>query len=84
MCIRDSFTVVKVGKYKSYTETYTEDKMSDANREQVSRYIGGLWLQMLGDVSTSRNISKDSLNRYACLLYTSTGSANWQASSLTT
>ncbi len=33
------FTVVKVGKYKSYTETYTEDKMSDANREQVSRYI---------------------------------------------
>lgn len=59
------FTVVKVGKYKSYTETYTEDKMSDANREQVSRYIGGLWQQMLGDVSKSRNISKDSLNRYA-------------------
>lgn len=59
------FTVVKVGKYKSYTETYTEDKMSDANREQVSRYISGLWQQMLGDVSKSRNISKDSLNRYA-------------------
>ena len=59
------FTVVKVGKYKSYTETYTEDKMSDANREQISRYIGGLWQQMLGDVSKSRNISKDSLNRYA-------------------
>ena len=59
------FTVVKVGKYKSYTETYTEDKMSDANREQVSRYIGGLWKQMLADVSKSRNISKDSLNRYA-------------------
>ncbi|WOG32930.1 signal peptide peptidase SppA [Segatella copri] len=59
------FTVVKVGKYKSYTETYTEDKMSDANREQVSRYISGLWLQMLGDVSKNRNISKDSLNRYA-------------------
>lgn len=59
------FTVVKVGKYKSYTETYTEDKMSDANREQVSRYIGGLWQQMLGDVSKSRNISKDSLNHYA-------------------
>ncbi|MBU9906911.1 signal peptide peptidase SppA [Prevotella copri] len=59
------FTVVKVGKYKSYTEMYTEDKMSDANREQVSRYIGGLWQQMLADVSKSRNISKDSLNRYA-------------------
>ena len=59
------FTIVKVGKYKSYTETYTEDKMSDANREQVSRYIGGLWQQMLADVSKSRNISKDSLNHYA-------------------
>ena len=59
------FTVVKVGKYKSYTETYTEDKMSDANREQVSRYIGGLWQQMLADVSKSRNISKDSLNHFA-------------------
>lgn len=59
------FTVVKVGKYKSYTETYTEDKMSDANREQVSRYIGGLWQQILADVSKSRNISKDSLNHYA-------------------
>ena len=59
------FTVVKVGKYKSFTETYTEDKMSDANREQVSRYINGLWQQMLTDVSNSRKISKDSLNHYA-------------------
>ena len=59
------FTVVKVGKYKSYTEMYTEDKMSDANREQVSRYISGLWQQVLTDVSKSRNISKDSLNHYA-------------------
>ncbi|WP_233904712.1 signal peptide peptidase SppA [Segatella copri] len=59
------FTIVKVGKYKSFTEMYTEDKMSDANREQVTRYIGGLWNQILADVSKSRNISKDSLNRYA-------------------
>ena len=59
------FTIVKVGKYKSFTEMYTEDKMSDANREQVTRYIGGLWNQILSDVSKSRNISKDSLNRYA-------------------
>ena len=37
------YTVVKVGKFKSFTEQYTEDKMSDANREQVSQYIHGLW-----------------------------------------
>ncbi len=59
------FTVVKVGKYKSFTEMYTEDKMSDANREQVTRYINGLWQQILSDVSKSRGISKDSLNHYA-------------------
>ena len=59
------FTVVKVGKYKSFTETYTEDKMSDANREQVTRYIGGLWKKVLADVSQSRGIDKDSLNHYA-------------------
>lgn len=59
------FTIVKVGKYKSFTEMYTEDKMSDADREQVTRYIGGLWNQILADVSKSRNITKDSLNRYA-------------------
>ena len=39
--------------------------MSDANREQVSRYINGLWQQMLSDVSKSRGINKDSLNHYA-------------------
>lgn len=59
------FTVVKVGKYKSFTETYTEDKMSDANREQLSRYVNGLWQQVLTDVSKSRGINKDSLNHYA-------------------
>ena len=59
------FTVVKVGKYKSFTEMYTEDKMGDANREQVSRYINGLWQQILTEVSASRNINKDSLNHYA-------------------
>ena len=59
------FTVVKVGKYKSFTEMYTEDKMSDANRKQVSRYINGLWQQILTEVSASRNINKDSLNHYA-------------------
>ena len=59
------FTVVKVGKYKSFTEMYTEDKMTDANREQVSRYINGLWQQVLADVSKSRGINKDSLNHYA-------------------
>ncbi len=57
--------VIKVGKYKSATEMYTEEKMSDANREQVKRYIDGLWSNMCQAVSKSRNISVDKLNEYA-------------------
>lgn len=59
------YQVVKVGTYKSYTETYTEDHMSDANRQQVTAYIGGLWQNICKAVSESRKISVDSLNAYA-------------------
>ena len=57
--------VVKVGQYKSATETYTEDHMSDANREQVTAYVTGIWNHMLKDIAESRKLSVDSLNAYA-------------------
>ena len=57
--------VVKVGQYKSATETYTEAHMSDANREQVTAYISGIWNHMLKDIAESRKLSVDSLNAYA-------------------
>ena len=59
------FEVVKVGTYKSATEMFTEESMSQANREQISRYIGGIWNNLLKDVSKSRNISIANLNAYA-------------------
>ena len=65
-----SYQVVKVGTYKSFTETYTEDKMSDANRTQVSAYINGTWNNICKAVSESRKISTDSLNAYADRLIT--------------
>lgn len=64
------YQVVKVGTYKSFTETYTEDKMSDANRTQVSAYINGTWNNICKSVSESRKISTDSLNAYADRLIT--------------
>ena len=57
--------VIKVGKYKSATEMFTEEKMSDANREQTQRYIQSLWDNMCKDVSKSRNISVAKLNDLA-------------------
>lgn len=56
---------IKVGKYKSATEMFTEDKMSDANRAQTERFIGGWWNELCQQVSKSRKIPVDQLNAYA-------------------
>lgn len=57
--------VVKVGTFKSATETFTEEKMSDANRLQTQTFINGTWQNICTAVSKSRGISIDSLNSYA-------------------
>lgn len=59
------YQVVKVGTYKSFTETYTEDKMSDANRLQITAFINQSWQNICQDVSKSRKVTVDSLNAYA-------------------
>lgn len=59
------FQVVKVGTFKSATETYTEEHMSDANRLQTKMFLDGTWKQVCNAVSKNRGISVDSLNRYA-------------------
>ncbi len=58
-------TVVKVGKYKSATEQYTETEMSDANREQVTRYISNLWDVVTKDISRTRKTDIATLNQLA-------------------
>lgn len=57
--------LAKVGAYKSAPEMFTADKMSDANREQVTAYINGLWQNICKGVSESRKISVAQLNAYA-------------------
>ena len=57
--------VVKVGTFKSATETFTEENMSDANRLQTKTFIDGTWRNVCDAVSKSRGISVDSLNSYA-------------------
>lgn len=57
--------VVKVGAYKSATEMFTGDKMSDANREQVTAFLGGIWQNVCQDVAKSRKVSVEQLNQYA-------------------
>ncbi|WP_077197374.1 signal peptide peptidase SppA [Prevotella ihumii] len=57
--------VSKVGTYKSATETFTGDKMSDADREQTTAYLNGIWKHIVKGVSESRKISEAKLNQYA-------------------
>ncbi len=57
--------LAKVGAYKSAPEMFTSDHMSDANREQVTAYLNGIWGNVVKAVSESRKISVDSLNAYA-------------------
>ncbi|MFK5880316.1 MAG: signal peptide peptidase SppA [Flavobacteriaceae bacterium] len=57
--------VIRHGKYKSAVEGYLDNKMSDANREQISSFLNSIWSVFLEDISKSRNISVVELNSIA-------------------
>jgi protease-4 len=57
--------IIKVGTYKSAVEPLILTKMSDANRMQVTSYLGSLYDHYLNGISKSRGINKDSLFNYA-------------------
>ena len=56
--------IFKVGTYKSAVEPYIATEMSDANREQVTAFMNSTWERLLEDVSASRNIPAEVLNKY--------------------
>ncbi len=53
--------IIKVGTYKSAVEPFILDKMSKANKEQVSSFLGSLYDHYISRIAESRKISKDSL-----------------------
>ena len=57
--------VFKVGTYKSAVEPFICDQMSDANREQVTSFLGSIWGNMLKDVAKSRKMKAEELNALA-------------------
>lgn len=52
-------------KFKSAVEPYFLDEMSDANREQMSVLLNSVWDKICNDISTSRNISVENINKLA-------------------
>ena len=57
--------VIRHGKYKSAVEPFLENKMSDANREQVTALLNSVWTSIVTDISKSRNVSVAKLNDIA-------------------
>lgn len=57
--------VIRHGKYKSAVEPFLENKMSDANREQITALLNSIWATVSADIAKSRNIPLPKLNEIA-------------------
>lgn len=57
--------VIRHGKYKSAVEPFLENKMSDANRLQITALLNSVWNSTVADISKSRNIPIARLNEIA-------------------
>lgn len=57
--------VIRHGKYKSAVEPFLENKMSEANREQITALLNSIWNSVITDIAKSRNLSIQKLNEIA-------------------
>jgi protease-4 len=57
--------VLRHGKYKSAAEMFMMDRLSDFNREQLQAYIDDVWGQMIADISATRGIGIEKLQKAA-------------------
>lgn len=57
--------VFKVGTYKGAVEPFIADKLSDANREQITAYQGGIWKNVTANIASARNITVKDINHFA-------------------
>tara|TARA_B100001250_G_scaffold414368_1_gene452263 strand:+ start:5223 stop:6971 length:1749 start_codon:yes stop_codon:yes gene_type:complete len=57
--------IIRHGKFKAAIEPFMLTKMSPENREQTETLLNDIWVTMLKDISETRNLSIDSLNKIA-------------------
>jgi len=57
--------VIRHGKYKSAVEPFLTNKMSEANKEQMTSFLNSIWTELIRDIATSRNKTTDELNTIA-------------------
>ncbi len=56
--------IFKVGTFKSAVEPYILDEISEPNRLQNEKMLNGIWSEMIADITVSRSISADDVNRF--------------------
>ncbi len=49
--------IFRVGTYKSAVEPFTQNEMSDANREQITSYLNDAWRFLRDDIAASRSLT---------------------------
>ncbi len=57
--------VIRCGKYKSYVESVTTNKMSAENREQKKAYIDAIWNSYAASLHANKLVSAKTLNSLA-------------------
>ncbi|MDR2042027.1 MAG: signal peptide peptidase SppA [Tannerella sp.] len=57
--------VFKVGTYKGAVEPFMSDQLSDANREQITSYITGLWGHVVNGIAESRQVPASTVSGFA-------------------
>jgi protease-4 len=57
--------VTRHGKFKGAVEPFILDKLSEENKTQIKAYAGSLWNQVISDISASREIKVEQLNKIA-------------------
>jgi protease IV len=57
--------VVRVGKYKSFGETWSLDKFSPAARQETQSLLNNLWGEFKISIGTSRQIKPDAIQKIA-------------------
>jgi protease-4 len=56
--------IFKVGTFKSAVEPYILDEISEPNRLQNEKMLNSIWSEMLADITASRSISTNDVNRF--------------------
>jgi len=57
--------VIRHGKFKGAVEPFILDELSKENKEQIKDYVGSIWTHVVSDISESRNIPVDQVNKMA-------------------